>query len=201
MEEQLSDFQASARLKQGDLTGLDALMARYQLRALRAAYLIVQDRALAEDVVQEAFVRLAQRIHQYDDSRPFGPWLLRSVVNAALKAVRRQKRQVSLEGIEAAESATLLEALADPRPDPETLAVSAETCREVWQALRCLPPEQRAVIVQRYYLGYSEAEMTAAVQRPPGTIKWWLHSARQHLRSLLAAFAPPRAGRAAHEKE
>jgi DNA-directed RNA polymerase specialized sigma24 family protein len=44
--------------------------------------------------------------------------------------------------------------------------------------------------VQRYYLGYSEAEMSAALQRPAGTVKWLLHTARKRLRGLLATFGP-----------
>ncbi|MBN1428475.1 MAG: RNA polymerase sigma factor [Anaerolineae bacterium] len=192
MKEQLPDFQAITRLKQGDLAGLDALIARYQLRALRAVYLIVRDSALAEDIVQDAFIRLAQKISQFDDARPFAPWFLRIVLNDALKATQRQKRQISLDGCEAGETAAMIEAITDPQPDPETLIADAETCHEVWLALDCLLPEQRAVIVQRYYLGYSEAEMSIELRRPPGTIKWLLHAARQRLRSLLATFDPTR---------
>jgi DNA-directed RNA polymerase specialized sigma24 family protein len=45
--------------------------------------------------------------------------------------------------------------------------------------------------VLRYYLGYSEAEISAALQRPAGTVKWLLHTARKRLRGLLSAFGPP----------
>jgi DNA-directed RNA polymerase specialized sigma subunit len=92
MEETLSDTQAIMRLKEGDLTGLDALIERYQLRAVRAAYLIVRERPLAEDIVQEAFVQLVRKIHKFDETRPFAPWFLRCVINDALKAAQRQKR-------------------------------------------------------------------------------------------------------------
>ena len=58
MEEPTSDTHAIARLKLGDLAGLDALIERYQLQAVRTAYLIVRDRLLAEDIVQETFIQL-----------------------------------------------------------------------------------------------------------------------------------------------
>ncbi len=193
MEEPNQDSQAIARLKQGDLAGLDVLLERYQLRAVRTAYLIVLDRPLAEDVVQNAFVRLAHKINQFDDSRPFAPWFMRSVINDALKAIRRAARQAPLEAEEAAGSTRLIDQLIDPGPQPEEWAVNAETCREVWQALASLPAAQRSVIVQRYYLGYSEAEMSLELQRPLGTIKWLLHSARKKLRRLLATLAQPAA--------
>jgi len=190
MEEPLSDYHAITRLKRGDLTGLDALIERYQLRAVRATYLIVRDRPLAEDIVQESFVQLVRKIHKFDQARPFPPWFFRCVTNDALKAVQRQKRQVSLDGAESTHDTGLLAVLQDPQPSPEAQAIQAETCQEVWQALEKLTLEQRTVIVQRYYLGLSESEMSAALQRPAGTVKWLLHIARKRLHGLLAVFAP-----------
>lgn len=91
------DYQAIALLKNGNLDGLEALVKRYQVKAIRTAYLIVGDRALAEDLVQEAFIRAAQRIHQFDQRRPFAPWFMRIVVNDSVKAARRSRRRVSLD--------------------------------------------------------------------------------------------------------
>lgn len=185
--EELSDLQVITRLKGGDLTALDTLIDRYQLQAARAAYLIVRERPLAEDVVQEAFVQLVQKIHRFDETRPFAPWFLRCVINDTLKAIRHQKRQVSLDDTESMQAAELFLALADQQSDPEAQAVHTETSQEVWRALELLPPEQRAVIVQRYFLCLSEAEMSSGLQRPVGTVKWLLHAARKRLRSLLNA--------------
>ena len=93
----MDDQTAISRLKQGDLYGLGTLVSRYQAQAVHAAYLIVYDRPQAEDVVQTAFVKVAERIQQFDDKRPFAPWFLRIVVNDALKLARKHKRNVSLE--------------------------------------------------------------------------------------------------------
>ena len=132
MEELLTDLEAIAHLKDGDLAGLDALIERYQLRAVRAAYLIVREHSLAEDIVQEAFVKLVRKIHKFDETRPFASWFLRCVTNDSLKAVQRQKRQVPLDEAEAVQAAELLAALADSQPGPEAQAPKAETCQEVW---------------------------------------------------------------------
>jgi len=177
MEEQ----KAIARLKRGDISGLEALVRKYQVQAVRAAYLIIRDRALAEDIVQAAFLRAYERIGQFDAGRPFGPWFLRSVVNDAVKAATRRERQVPLEAsAEGGETS-----LADPNPGPADLAEAAEIRQAVWTALGKLPPAQRAVIVLRYYLGLSEAEMAGELACPPGTVKWRLHAARKSLRTLL----------------
>jgi RNA polymerase sigma factor (sigma-70 family) len=87
---------AIERLRRGDIGGLETLVRRYQLQATRAAYLIVRDRQLAEDIVCDAFLRCTERIHQFHTDRSFGPWFLRAVVNDALKAANRRARQVSL---------------------------------------------------------------------------------------------------------
>jgi RNA polymerase sigma-70 factor (ECF subfamily) len=196
MEEHQTDTHAIARLKNGDLSGLDALMAQYQLRAVRAAYLIVRDRATAEEIVQEAFVALPHKIRRFEDGRPFQPWFMRWVINDAIKVSQRNQRLVSLNGDVVDEESTLLDALMDPNPGPEVQVMQAEADRMVWHALETLPPQERAVVVMRYYLGYSEAEMSAELGRPAGTVKWLLHMARRRLRVLLSAFVPsPRQGK------
>jgi RNA polymerase sigma-70 factor (ECF subfamily) len=185
----VDDLQAILALKRGDLGGLETLVRRHQLRAIRAAYLIVRDRALAEDIVQSAFLRAYDRIGQFDASRPFAPWFLRSVVNDALKAAARGARHVSLEtpaaGAPDDQAPTLADLLADPEPGPEDLAEAAEQRQAVWRALGQLPPAERAAIVRRYYLDRSEREMAGELNTPPGTIKWRLHAARERLRAWL----------------
>lgn len=85
------------RLRSGDISGLEVLVQRHQLQATRAAYLVVRDRQLAEDIVCDAFLRCCERIQHFDASRPFAPWFLRMVVNDALKAAERRARHVSLD--------------------------------------------------------------------------------------------------------
>jgi RNA polymerase sigma-70 factor (ECF subfamily) len=183
----VDEKQAIAHLKQGDPGGLEFLVYRYQLQAVRAACLIVSDQAIAEDIVQNAFIRAGERIGQFDGRRPFGPWFLRSVVNDAIKAADRRKRYVSLEEVDC--EGTL--DLSDPAPLPEDLVESNETSQAVWQAVQQLPSNQRAAIVLRYYLGMHEDEMAGEAHRPAGTIKWWLHAARQRLRNLLHPLREP----------
>src|SRR3954452_19944784 len=87
---------AIAQLKRGEIRGLDALMLIYQVRALRAAFVVTRDLPLAEDLVQSAFIRAYERIEQFDETRPFGPWFLRSVVNSAARAAERRQRSLPL---------------------------------------------------------------------------------------------------------
>ena len=93
----MDDRIAISRIKQGDLNGLDILVNRHQVRAVHAAYLIVYDRVLAEDITQSAFVKIVERIHQFDEERPFAPWFFRIVLNDSIKAAKRRKQMVSLD--------------------------------------------------------------------------------------------------------
>ena len=159
-------------------------MQRYQVKAVHTAYLITGDIAAAEDVVQTVFLRVANKISQFDDRRPFHSWFLKIVVNDAVKETKRQQRHISLD--EPAQE--LLNWLLDAGPRPEELAEASELRGAVWSALQRLAPEQRAVIVQRHFLEMSEAEMAVELQRPPSTIKWWLHTARERLKALLGGY-------------
>lgn len=180
----MEDRTAITRIKQGDLDSLETLVNRYQAQAAHAAYLIVFDRTLAEDVAQSAFVKVAERIHQFDEERRFAPWFFRIVVNDALKLARRMKRTLSLDSIDE-DAAVLADLLADPAPQPEQWLEEKQVREHILDAIQSLPPKQRAVIVMRYYLDMSEADMSAKLESPLSAVKWWLRDARQRLRSLM----------------
>jgi len=183
----LEEKLAIARLKQGDLNGMEPLVKCYQLRAVSAAFLIVRDPKLAEDIVQEAFLHAAEKINQFDESRPFGPWFLRSVINASTKAMHRQKRFIPLD-VQEEETSKVADWLMDPSPQPELIVETEETRQMVWKALGDLTAEQRAVIVMRHFLDMSETNMTDELDRPLTTIRWRLKTARNQLRKLLHLF-------------
>lgn len=181
----MEDRTAISQLKQGNLNGLETLVNRYQVKAVHAACLITRERASAEDAAQSAFVKAAERIHQFDEERAFPPWFFRIVVNDALKLARRMKRQTSLDDLD--EDATALSALlVDSAPQPEQSLEAKQIREHIIQAIHSLPPEQRAVVVMRYYLDMSEADMSAKMERPLSSIKWWLRDARKRLGELLA---------------
>jgi RNA polymerase sigma-70 factor (ECF subfamily) len=181
----MEDQTAVSRLKQGDLNGLETLVSRYQAQAVHAAYIIVHDRPLAEDVVQTAFIKVAEHIHQFSDERPFAPWFFRIVVNDALKLARKQERNVSLDEQLDEPTMQLAEWLADPDPLPDQLMEEREARQVILKAIQSLPPGQRAVIAMRYYLDMSMLDMAAKTGRPLSTVKWWLRDGRKRLRDLM----------------
>ena len=180
----MDEREAIKRLKAGDAGGLEPLVERFYDRAARAAYLVVRDPALAEDVAQGAFVRAYDKIHLFDPDKPFGPWFMRLVVNEAVGAARKRERRRTAP-LDPDGARALVGQLEDPAQSPHEKAEEAEDRRRIWTALAKLPPAQRAVIVQRYYLDMTEAEMSEGGSFAPGTIKWRLHAARKRLSKLL----------------
>lgn len=179
----MDEQQAILALKRGDISGLEVLVTNYQVKAIRTAYLITHDSQLAQDVVQDVFLQAYRSIGRFDIRRRFEPWFMRSVVHAALKAAQKTARQIPVES----ENEAGLQGWLIAQESVERQVESAEAHEKVWEAMDVLSPRQRAVIVQRYFLEMSEKEMAEELETAPGTVKWLLNAAREHLRSLLGS--------------
>src|SRR5438067_2468620 len=137
---------------------LDDLYRRHAPDAARLAYLLTGDRALAEDLVQDAFVRMFGRFRDLRNPDAFGAYLRRTIVNLANSHFRRlrvERAYVAREGAAPAAAAA-----------PEVGARD-----EMWRALLGLPERQRTAIVLRFYEDLSEAETSDVMRCPKGTVK------------------------------
>jgi RNA polymerase sigma-70 factor (ECF subfamily) len=137
----------------GSASAIEALFRAHWPRAYRAAYLVAQDAAAAEDIAQEAFLAAIRRLDTFDRRRPFGPWLHRIVVNRAIDWVRARQLRAEAE-----------------LGEPLASEWSAELSDETIAALAQLTPEHRAVIVLRHLLGYTPGEIAALLNLPRGTV-------------------------------
>jgi RNA polymerase sigma-70 factor, ECF subfamily len=172
------DAAALVRVQGGDTEPFDLLVRRYMRAAFTIAFRIVEHREDAEDVVQEAFLAALSNIQTFDTSRRFGPWLYRIVVTRALnfRKSRSRRRTESLEIVPMASDA----------PGPALDAERSGLRAEVAAALARLPERQR-MVVQFFELdGFSGAEIAGMLGISPGTVRWYLHQARQALRVTLA---------------
>ena len=152
---------------------MEELFRLHWPRAHRAAFLVVHDRAAAEDIAQEAFLAALRALERFDRRRPFGPWLHRIVVNRAIDHARsrRLRREVDPG-----------EDLADERGAP---ADPAGLSDELVAALRRLAPEHRAVIVLRYLLDFTPGEIADALEMPRGTVNSRLRRGLDRLSLVL----------------
>jgi RNA polymerase sigma-70 factor (ECF subfamily) len=181
----MDEDQAIALLKEGNLLGLEVLVHQYYFQAVRASYLIVQDNSQAEDIVQTAYLNASDKIGQLT-SNSFGPWFMRSVIHASIKAAKKQKRFTSLDSDDEAQCLTRW--LIDRNPSIEEMTETEELRQDVWNALGKLTLIQRTSIVLKYFLDMSEAEIAEDFKLPRSTIKWRLYTARERLRELLKPF-------------
>jgi RNA polymerase sigma-70 factor, ECF subfamily len=183
MDHFMDDLHAIKCLKKGEIGGLEFLITRYQVRAFRTAFLIIRDEALAEDVVQDTFLRIYQRIHHFNEEQSFEPYLMRSITNASLNIAKKESRHVTLDDeIEP----MILEQLLTQAATTEDLVEYAHLKQEIYAAMAKLQPRERKVIVERYYLEMSEKEMAVEHSVAPGTVKWLLNKARLHLRTFIS---------------
>jgi RNA polymerase sigma-70 factor (sigma-E family) len=149
---------------------LGTLYRRHADRAIRLAYLLTGDRALAEDLVQDAFVKLAGRLAHLRDPDAFDAYLRRTVVNLANSHFRRKR-------LERAYVERLKQA-----PSPEVESDDPGMRDDLWRRLQALPERQRAALILRFYEDLSEQRIADVLGCRPGTVKSLLSRGLQSLR-------------------
>ncbi len=153
---------------------LAELYARHAPDAVRLAYLLTGNAALAEDIAQEAFVRVVTRFHDLRSPDSFHWYLRRTVVNLTNSSFRRAKLERTVLARRAA---------APPGPSPQD---AVEERHEMWARLQRLPDRQRAAIVLRFYEDLTEAQTAEVLRCPVGTVKSWVSRGLATLRGELA---------------
>jgi RNA polymerase sigma-70 factor (ECF subfamily) len=167
------------RVRAGDVEALGSLYEKYKLLVFRAALAIVRDQELAEDILQETFLRLGAHVGSINPSLSLAPWLYRVAVNLSYTSVSRGQRWlVSLE--------TLVDRLVGRHPVPEDQAESREIQRLVWQAIDNLDADHRMTVILYYVCDLSQREIAYAMDCPLGTVKSRLHYGRTQLRQALS---------------
>ena len=139
------------------------LFMAHQRRLVGLAFLLVDDIQTAEDVVQEAFAGLYLRWHQLRDPSAAAAYLNRAVMNGGRNQLRRRRRV----GLRLARMTLQSEELASA----EHTAVQHDEADRLWRALGSLPVRQRQVLVLRYYLNLSEADIARTLGVSRGSVK------------------------------
>ena len=179
MRRAIDDAEAVARARGGDLDAYAVLVARYTVRAHRAAFLLGAGEE-SDDVVQEAFVKAFRHLARFRAGEPFGPWLLRIVANETRNLARSRRRRAALAlRLPSAESG------GTAADSPVDTVLAAERRAQLVAALNALPDRERQVLVCRYILDLSEAETAQVLGWPLGSVKSRTSRALNRLRGLL----------------
>ena len=169
------------RLRDRDLSALGELFDLYRHQVYRIALAIVRNPQVAEDILQDAFLKLHIYAHRIDPERPLMPWLYRVTANLSYTYVtRNQKRSADLEQV------------TDQLVTPGLLAPDRVTERNefqnsVRQAIETLSNNQRIVVILHYLAMMSIQDIAEVLDCPVGTVKSRLHYARENLRHILSS--------------
>jgi RNA polymerase sigma-70 factor (ECF subfamily) len=179
------DGDLMGRLQRRDPQALAELYDRYGQVVFRLILRMVRDNGVAEDLVQETFLRVWNRVGGFDSDRgAVGPWLLAVARNRAIDYLRSQSRR--------AESAIDLNETEHPElfADLSTAALDFDLVRQVKRALDQLDSQSRQAIELAYFEGMSQTEIAERMGQPLGTIKTWTRRAIQQMRAALGGAVP-----------
>jgi len=180
---------SDAELARDALAGSEAayreLVTRYATPAVNFIFRIVRDRALAEDLAQEGFLRVYQRLKTFDPQRKFSSWFFQVLRNITIDYLRVNRLPTSSLD-ELAEEGVQGAAVDRDSRSPEQLAGQSELATAMTVALSRIRPEYREVVVLRYQEGLTQPEIAEILGLPSGTVKTYLHRARKELAGILS---------------
>ena len=170
------------RVAQGDEDAFELVYRATSAKLYGIVLRILGSRSLADEVIQEVYVKVWQRAGDYDSERasPIS-WLAAIARNRALDEVRRPINAVAHEDIDAAVD------LAAPFEDPLGGAERSDQFRALARCLEGLDPEKRDVLLLAYFRGLSRDALAERFGRPTATIKTWLHRSLAQLRTCLSS--------------
>jgi RNA polymerase sigma-70 factor, ECF subfamily len=177
---------AVVQLRRGDPDALATLMARYQNRIYRYLLRLVRQPADAEDLFQQTWIRVAEKIRSFDTSRNFDAWLFTLARNLAFDYLRRM-RPASLDEPSSADAPedTMISRLASGDPGPFEQLLARERAGRLAQALDNLPLSYREVVTLRFEEEMKIEEIALVLSTPVATVKSRLYRSLAQLRQIL----------------
>jgi len=187
----LPDADIVALAQQGRDLAFRELVRRYERPVFSLIYRMVRDREAAEDLAQDSFVKVLNHIDRYNPDFKFSSWIFKIANNVAIDHLRRRQPQtVSMDGSPHATSAAEIEASSFEIAAEQETALQELEAKEIGSAIERaiakLRPEYRACIMLRHIEDRSYEEIATTLDLPLGTVKTYIHRARNELRVLLA---------------
>jgi RNA polymerase sigma-70 factor, ECF subfamily len=186
----LPDADVVVLAQQGREPAFRELIRRYERPVFSLIYRMVRDSTVSEDLAQDTFIKVLNHLDKYRPEFKFSSWLFKIANNVAIDHLRkRQLDTVSMDGSPHATTAAEAESssfqLADQAESPLDELASRELGAIIEQAIGSLRPEYRNCIMLRHVEGRSYEEIAATLDLPLGTVKTYIHRARQQLREAL----------------
>jgi RNA polymerase sigma-70 factor (ECF subfamily) len=189
----LSDQEVVALARSGHESAYHELLRRYERPVFSLIYRMVRDRALAEDLSQDTFVKVLNALDSYRPEFKFSSWVFKIANNVAIDQLRKRELDtLSLDGAPDARTREEVEATAlqavDRTESPLAELESRELGSRIEGAIAKLRPEYRSCILLRHVEGRSYEEIAETLDLPLGTVKTYIHRARHELREYLEPY-------------
>lgn len=186
----LTDQEVVALAREGRESAYRELVRRYERPVFSLIYRMVRDRALAEDLAQDSFIKVLNALDSYRPEYKFSSWIFKIANNVAIDQLRRRElATLSLDGAPDARTADEIAATAfqaaDRAESPLEELEAKELGTVIERAIAKLRPEYRACILLRHVEGRAYEEIAEALDLPLGTVKTYIHRARHELREYL----------------
>ena len=186
----LPDADVVRLAQQGRELAFRELVRRYERPVFSLVFRMVRDRELAEDLSQDAFIKVLNHIDRYSPEFKFSSWLFKIANNVAIDHLRRRRIEtISMDGSPHASSAAEVEATTLNLQSEQESALEELEAKELGSAIEVaiakLRPEYRACIMLRHVEGRAYEEIAATLDLPLGTVKTYIHRARHELRQAL----------------
>jgi RNA polymerase sigma-70 factor (ECF subfamily) len=186
----LSDQEVVLAARRGSDAAYRELVRRYERPLFSLIYRMVRDRELAEDLTQETFIKALNALASYRPEFKFSSWIFKIANNAAIDQLRRREvNTLSLDGSPTAETPDAVEATALQVSSKGESPLDELEAREMGSAIEIaiakLRPEYRSCIMLRHVEGLAYEEIAASLDLPLGTVKTYIHRARNELRQYL----------------
>lgn len=186
MPPKLTDRELVDRARQGDAGAFGQLVRRHQPRIHRLAAHLLRDRAEAEDVAQETFIRAYRALARFDGrSEPY-TWLYRIAVNLSLNALRSRKSQRTTAQSDDPRLEAIVSEKQSGASDPPEDAARRQLYAALAEGIDSLSETLRTTLILVCIDGRSHEEASAILGAPEGTIAWRVHEARRKLKEYMA---------------
>ncbi len=186
------DAELVGRFRTGDEDAFATLAGKYRAVMLSLALGYVPSTAVAEEVVQDAWVGVLRGIGTFEHRSTFRTWLFRIVINRAVSAAARERRTVPVDGLEPANGGSRFDAAGNWEVPPEPWAdqvldrvTAAKMATRILTAIGELPPRQREVVTLRDVQGMSSEEVCSALDISQANQRVLLHRGRSWLRQII----------------
>jgi RNA polymerase sigma-70 factor, ECF subfamily len=180
-----SDFDLMLRVRQGDADSFDELLRRYRTPLVKYFCRLVRDQALAEDLAQEAFLRVYKARHRYRPDARFTTWLYRIATNLALNAIRDGRMGQRQDGNGSSEGSEASIEFVDLRASVEQEMIETDRGRMVREAIEALPGDQRAAVILHKYHEVDYRQIAKILKVSESAVKSLLFRAYETLRVSL----------------